>query len=119
MAYGGLLQYLILSLPARSSGCAKSANYESNLRYAFAAAAEGTNIDGFDIWPSMPSGSIGGANCQGLANMSTKNTDRANRSMPTKLDLLLRRSFFQGVASCRGTDSSGKHQSAAGRLEQV
>ena len=89
------------------------------MRYAFAAAAGGTNIDGFDIWPSMPSGSVGGANCQGLANMSTRNTDRANRNMTTKLDLLLRRSFFQGVAGCRGIGSSGKRWGAAGRLEQV
>ena len=39
--------------------------------------------------------------------------------MPTKLDLLLRRSFFQGMASCRGIGSSGKHLGTAGRLEQV
>ena len=58
-------------------------------------------------------GSVGGANCQGLANMSTKNTDRANRSIPTKPDLLLRRSFFQGMASCRGIGSSEKRLGVA------
>ena len=60
-----------------------------------------------------------GANCQGLTNINTKNTDKANRSIPTKPDLLLRRSFFQGVAGCRGIDSSEKRRGAAGRLEQV
>ena len=116
---------VLLSMPVLLPTCASSTLFTGNIfpssvtRYTSSAAACGTNSNGSDMPPSPPSGSIGGANCQGLANMSTRNTDRVNRSMPTKPDLLLRRSFLQGVAGCRGIGSSGKRWGAAGRLEQV